>query len=451
MDDKFLTIILAAGEGKRMASALPKVLHPVAGLPMVLHVAQTAIASGSGALAVVVGNQAEQVRGAVANHSLKASFHEQTERRGTGHAVLAAREALREGIEEVIILYGDVPLVRPETVLSAREAIAKGADIVVLGFETAMPTGYGRLIVHDGELQAIREEKDATPEEKSITFCNSGIMAFRSRCILDVLEAITDDNAQNEYYLTDAAEIGRAQGLSVKAIAVAQEETIGVNDRVQLSAVEHIWQERKRRELLLAGVAMAAPATVHFSHDTMVERNATIEPNVVFGPGVEVATGAMIRAFSHLEGAKVGEGAIVGPYGRLRPGTELARGAKVGNFVEVKAANIGEGAKINHLSYVGDASVGAGANIGAGSVTCNYDGFNKHHTAIGEGAFIGTNTSLVAPLSIGNNANTAAGSVVTDDVPEDAMAFGRARQVNVPEKARTMREQLLAIKRSKKD
>ena len=450
MDENFLTIVLAAGEGKRMASDMPKVLHPVASLPMVLHVAETAMASGSGTLAFVVGNKAEMVREAVGKHCPQASFHEQKERKGTGHAVLAAREAVRAGVEEVIVLYGDVPLVRPETIAAARRALAGGADIVVLGFETADPTGYGRLIVKNGELLAIREHKDASDEEKQITFCNSGIMAFRAQHMLATLDAITDNNAQGEYYLTDAAEIGRLRGLSVKAISVPEDETLGVNDRVQLAEVEAIWQERKRRQMLLAGVAMAAPQTVMFSHDTQIGREAVIESNVVFAPGVKVAARATIRAFSHLEGAAVGEGAVVGPYGRLRPGADLAEGAKVGNFVEVKAAKVGVGAKINHLSYVGDATVGANANIGAGSITCNYDGFNKHHTEIGEGVFIGTNTSLVAPVSVGKNANTAAGSTITEDVPEDALAFGRARQANVPGKASALREHLRAVKESKK-
>jgi len=449
MDDNFLTIILAAGEGKRMASDMPKVLHPVAGLPMVLHVADTARSSDSNALAFVVGNQAERVQNVVQQKYPQATVHVQAERQGTGHAVLAARAAVTAGIEHVIILYGDVPLVQRRTILAAREALREGADIVVLGFETQNPTGYGRLIVEDGQLLAIREHKDASEQEREITLCNSGIMAFRAGCMLETLDAVGNDNSQNEYYLTDAAEVGRSKGLSVVAIEVPQEETLGVNDRVQLAEVEALWQERRRREMMLGGVAMTSPETVFFSHDTVVGRETVIEPNVVFAGGVEIADAATIRAFSHLQGAQVGAGAVVGPYARLRPGTVVGTGAKIGNFVETKATQVGPGAKINHLSYVGDAQVGAKANIGAGTITCNYDGFNKHRTTIGEGAFIGSNTSLVAPVDVGPRADTGAGSVITEDVAADDLAIGRARQANLPGKARQLRERNRALKEAK--
>ncbi len=437
---KCLTIILAAGEGKRMASDTPKVLHPVAGLPMLAHVLSTAKMAGGSSCAVVVGNQAERVASVVNVYDEMASVHVQKERKGTGHAVLAAREAVTDELDDVIILYGDVPLIQTETILAARETLADGADIVVLGFETDDPTGYGRLITHGDTLLAIREHKDATDKEKDITFCNSGIIAFRAENMLPVLDQIDNNNVQGEYYLTDAAEVGQSMGLTVLAIEVSEDETLGVNDRVQLAVVEEIWQDRRRIELMKSGVSMSAPHTVIFSHDTSVEAGAVLEPNIVFAEGVSVAKGATIRAFSHLEGTSVGEGAIVGPYARLRPGTELGPNTKVGNFVETKATKVANGAKINHLSYIGDTSVGEKANIGAGTITCNYDGFGKHDTHIGEGAFIGSNTCLVAPVSIGANANTAAGSVITEDVPDDDLAIERNKQVNLKGKAKLLRE-----------
>jgi len=435
-----LTIVLAAGEGKRMASDMPKVLHPVAGLPMVNHVLNVCKNSGANKRAVVVGNQAERVGSVIKRHDDKVSIHEQTERNGTAHAVLAASDAVTDDIDDVVILFGDVPLTTQETLQSARAALADGADIVVLGFETTDPTGYGRLLVENGELVAIREHKDATLEEKKITLCNSGIMAFRRECMLSTLHEIGNDNAQGEYYLPDAVEIGRAQGLKTIAVTVPEDETLGVNDRVQLADVNELWQQRRRKQAMLSGVTMECPNTVIFHHDTIVERDAVLEPNIVFGPKVQVANGATIRAFSHLEGTSVGEGAIIGPYARLRPGAVMAKNSKAGNFVEIKAATIGEGAKVNHLSYIGDAEVGAKANIGAGTITCNYDGFLKHQTVIGEGAFIGTNTSLIAPVTIGKNANTAAGSAVYTDVPADDLAIERNDQANLKGKAKQLRE-----------
>lgn len=445
-----LTIILAAGEGKRMASNLPKVLHPVAGLPMVCHVVNTAQEAGSNDLAVVVGNQAELVQDVLDQHAGNVSTHLQTERLGTGHAVLAAREAVKTSHDDVIVLYGDVPLVKVETLVSARSALADGADVVVLGFRTADPTGYGRLLVENGELKAIREHKDATEAEREVDFCNSGIMAFRAEHILPLLDAIKNDNAQGEYYLTDAVEVGRARGLNVVAAEVPEEETLGVNDRVQLAEVEGIYQRRRRHQLMRDGVAMSAPESVYLHHDTQLARDVTLEPNIVFGPGVKVEQGATVRAFSHLEGATVRQNAVVGPYARLRPGADIGVGSKIGNFVEVKNADIGDGAKVNHLSYIGDASVGEKANIGAGSITCNYDGFNKHRTTIGKEAFIGTNTSLIAPVKIGNFANTAAGSVIYQDVPDDDLAIERSKQANLPGKAKQLRARYAAEKAKKK-
>ncbi len=441
-----LIIVLAAGEGKRMKSSMPKVLHPVAGLPMVLHVLQTARSAGATELAVVVGNQAERVADAVTDFDSAAKTFVQTERNGTAHAVLAAREALQAPVDDVVVLYGDVPLIQEQTVIQAREALADGADVVVLGFETANPDGYGRLIVENGSLTAIREHKDASLEEKAITICNSGIMAFQGASVLNLLDAVGNDNSQGEYYLPDAVEIAYQKGLTTKAIEVPESETLGVNDRVQLAEVEALWQSRRRGAAMLGGVSMAHPDSVIFQHDTVVEEDVTLEPNIVFAAGVTVQTGATIRSFSHLEGSLVGPNAVVGPYARLRPGTELAEGAKVGNFVETKNAKVHKAAKINHLSYIGDAQIGEAANIGAGTITCNYDGFGKHHTSIGAGAFIGTNTSLVAPVSVGENANTAAGGVIYKDVPDDALAIERGEQVNLQGKAAALRERNKARK-----
>lgn len=422
-----------------MASSTPKVLHPVAGLPMLKHVLNTAIAAGGTSRAVVVGNQAERVGAAVTEHDETASVHIQTERKGTGHAVLVARDAVSDDLDDIIVLYGDVPLIRTETIMAARETLAEGADIVVLGFDTEDPTGYGRLIMQGEDLLAIREHKDATDEEHEITFCNSGIMAFRAENMIPVLDQIGSGNSQGEYYLTDAVEVGQSMGLKVIAIEVPEDETLGVNDRVQLAEVEEIWQDRKRIELMKTGVGMEAPHTVIFHHDTKIATDVTLEPNIVFAKEVSVAKNATIRAFSHLEGATVGEGALVGPYARLRPGTVLGTNSKVGNFVETKNTKVAEGAKLNHLSYVGDTIVGKKANIGAGTITCNYDGYGKHQTTIGEGAFIGSNTCLVAPVTIGKNANTAAGSVITEDVPDDDLAIERNKQANLTGKAKQLR------------
>jgi bifunctional UDP-N-acetylglucosamine pyrophosphorylase/glucosamine-1-phosphate N-acetyltransferase len=445
-----LTIILAAGQGTRMKSALPKVLHPVAGLPMAAHVAATAHAAGSEAVAVVVGHGGGDVRKALSGMLDGASFHEQTQQLGTAHAVLAAGDAIAKGYDDVLVMFGDTPLVRPEVMQEARNKLAEGASVVVVGFRPDDPSGYGRLIENDGALIAIREHRDASDEEKKITLCNGGIMAFRGGRVLDLLGAVGNDNAKGEYYMTDAVEIARANGGKVVAIEAAVEDVVGVNTRRDLAAVEAIWQRRARGALLDAGVTMTAPDTVFLHHDTKIAPDVAIEPNVVFGPGVEVRSGARIRSFSHLEGSLVGEGAEVGPFARLRPGAQLAEKAKVGNFCEVKKAEIGEGAKVNHLTYVGDAVIGAHANIGAGTITCNYDGYNKHLTEIGANAFVGSNSALVAPVKIGDNAYISSGSVVTDEVPEDAVAFGRARQVNKEGLAPRLRARFKAAREAKK-
>ncbi|MAZ15352.1 MAG: bifunctional N-acetylglucosamine-1-phosphate uridyltransferase/glucosamine-1-phosphate acetyltransferase [Ahrensia sp.] len=445
-----LTIILAAGQGTRMKSALPKVLHPVAGLPMAAHVAATARAAGSDAVAVVYGHGGEAVRDALSGKLDGASWHEQAEQLGTAHAVLAAREAISKGYDDILVMFGDTPLVRPDVMREARAKLADGAAVVVVGFRPDNPFGYGRLIERGGELVAIREERDATDQERSISYCNGGIMAFNGNMAPQLLDAIGNDNTKGEYYMTDAVEIARARGLKVVAIEAPVEDVVGVNTRGDLAAVEAIWQRRTREKMLAEGVTMTAPDTVFFHHDTAVQADASIEPNVVFGPGVTVKAGALIRAFSHLEGATVGEGAEVGPFARLRPGAELSSNAKVGNFCEVKKAEIGEGAKVNHLTYIGDAVIGAGANIGAGTITCNYDGYDKHLTEIGAGAFIGSNSALVAPVKIGDNAYVSSGSVVTEAVPDDAVAFARARQVNKDGLAPRLRARFKAAKEAKK-
>lgn len=423
-----LTVVLAAGEGTRMKSALAKVLHPVAGRPMVAHVVAACAGAGASGLAVVVGPGREDVAAAARAVAPEATVFVQSERLGTAHATLAARAAIAEGYDDLLIVFGDTPLLTAETLLRLRRALADGAAVAAMGFEAADPTGYGRLLLAGGQLTAIREHKDASEAERSIRACNAGIMAIDGRRALDLLEAIGNANAQGEFYLTDVVETARARGLRCVAVMASEEEAMGVNDRVQLAAAEAVMQRRLREAAMRAGATMTAPDTVFLSWDTRIGRDVVIEPGVFFGPGVVVEDGVAIHAYSHLEGARVQSGANVGPFARLRPGADLGREAKVGNFVEVKAAQVGEGAKISHLSYIGDASVGAEANIGAGTITCNYDGFSKFRTVIGEGAFIGSNSSLVAPVTVGAGAYVGSGSVVTEDVEPDALALARGRQ-----------------------
>ena len=442
-----LVVILAAGEGKRMRSSRPKVLSPVAGLPMIGHVIKAARAAEANHIAVVLGPGREDVAEAVRAVFPEALLFEQTERRGTAHAVLAARAALSEPEDDVLVLFGDTPLIGPETLSRMRGRIAEGAACVVLGFEAQDPTGYGRLVERDGELIAIREHKDASPSERAISLCNGGLMGFEGDKALALLDRISDDNAQGEFYLTDAAEVARAAHLRTVVITAPEGEVMGVNDRVQLATAEAAMQQRLREAAMREGATLVAPETVFLSHDTRLGRDVLVEPNVVFGPGVTVEDGCVIRAFSHLEGARVRSGAIVGPFARLRPGADIGEEAHIGNFVEVKKARIGRGAKANHLAYLGDASVGAGSNIGAGAITCNYDGFDKHHTEIGENAFIGTNSSLVAPVTIGDGAYVGSGSVITEDVPKDALALGRGRQTAKAGWAKSFRAEKAAKRR----
>jgi bifunctional UDP-N-acetylglucosamine pyrophosphorylase / glucosamine-1-phosphate N-acetyltransferase len=423
-----LTVVLAAGEGTRMRSALPKVLHPIAGRSLLSHVL-AATPKGS-AVAVVIGPDHGAVAAEVRRVRPDASIFVQSERLGTAHAVLAAREAIARGADDLLIAFGDTPLIFPATFERLREPLKKGAALAVLGFRAADPTGYGRLLVESNRLAAIREEADASPAERAISLCNAGVMAFDGRKALSIIERIRNTNRKGEYYLTDAVAIVRDMGLEAVVIEASEDEVRGINTRVQLAEAEQAMQTRLRKAALEAGVTMTAPETVYLSADTSFGKDVTIEPFVVIGPGVSIADGAVIHSFSHIVQASIGRKALVGPFARLRPGTSLGEGAKIGNFVETKAATLDAGVKVNHLSYVGDAHVGANANIGAGTITCNYDGYGKHQTEIGAGAFVGTNSSLVAPVKIGSGAYIGSGSVITRDVPDDAMAVERSQQTN---------------------
>ncbi len=441
-----LALVLAAGEGTRMRSSIPKVMHQVAGTPMLHHVLEVSAKAGCNDIAVVVGNGAEMVTAFIGEKNAQASVFEQTQCLGTAHAVLAAREVLEKRPDDVLILFGDTPLVTTQTLEAMRTQLAKGVAVCVVGFRAEDPTGYGRLLEEDGRLLAIREHRDASEKEREIDFCNGGIMGLAGSNALELLEAIGNDNANGEFYLTDVVGVANQKGLAVSAIEASETEAMGVNTKEGLAEVEALWQIRRRQEMLLSGVAMTAPETVFFSWDTEIEADVLIEPNVVFAPGVRVKKGARIRAFSHLEGADIGENAEIGPYARLRPGTQLGPGTKVGNFVEIKKATIASGAKVNHLSYIGDAEIGEKANIGAGTITCNYDGINKHLTKIGAGAFIGSNSALVAPVTIGNGAYIASGSVIDSDVPDDSLGIARGKQANKSGYAAKIRDRNAKIK-----
>ena len=422
-------IILAAGKGTRMKSDLPKVLHHIAGAPMLVHAMKSGATLDPAKTIIVAGHGAEQVSDAAKAFDETADVVLQTEQLGTAHAVAQAKEVLFDFDGDALVLYGDTPFINPKT-LEHMTAARSDHDVVVLGFEAADPGRYGRLIMEGEHLKKIVEFKDASDEERQITLCNSGVICAKSAILFDLIAAVGNDNASGEYYLTDIVEIAQRKGLNATSVTCDESETLGVNSRVQLAEADAIFQSKARVALMEAGVTLHAPDTVYLSHDTHIGPDTIIEPNVVFGASVTVENGANIRAFSHLEGCHVSRGATVGPYARLRPGTELAEFTRVGNFVEIKNAVIDEGAKVNHLSYVGDAHVGARANIGAGTITCNYDGVMKHHTEIGEDSFIGSNTLLVAPVAVGANAMTASGTVVTQDVPDDALAIARSKQIN---------------------
>ena len=424
-----LAIVLAAGEGTRMRSARPKVLHCIAGRSLLAHVLAAVGEAGVTATAVVVAPGQEAVAAEALRISPGARCFVQGERRGTAHAVLAAKSAIERQPDDILIVYGDTPFIRPATLKRLRVALAANAAVAVVGFRPADPAGYGRLIVADGKLVAIREEADASASECAIDLCNGGIMALAGEQALAILQRIGAHNRKGEYYLTDAVAIARDMKLNAVAVEVEEDEVRGINTKSQLAEAEAVAQQRLRKAALDAGVTFVAPETVFLCADTKFGKDVVVEPYVVFGEKVTVEDGAVIRSFSHLVGAHVGKGASVGPFARLRPGTRLGDGARVGNFVEVKQAVIEAGAKANHLSYIGDAVVGANANVGAGTITCNFDGSAKHRTTIGEGAFIGSNSALVAPVEIGARAYIGSGSVITEDVPADALALARGKQV----------------------
>ena len=443
-------IILAAGKGTRMQSDLPKVLHEIASAPMLVHAIRAGDSLDPERCIIIAGHGADAVAAVAQNHSADAEIIIQSEQLGTGHAVEQARDALAGFTGTVIVLYGDTPLIQAKTLASLSESISDSA-ICVLGFEARDPGRYGRLITDDDNLKRIVEFKDASDAEKLVTLCNSGVMAVQAPLLFELLSEIDNKNTTNEYYLTDIVAKAVARGEICKVVRCTETETLGVNSRVELAEAELEFQTLRRDELLENGITMPAPETVHLAYDTIIGRDSTIEQNVVFGPGVTIETGAKIRAFSHLEGAHVSRGCVVGPYARLRPGAELAEDVKIGNFVEIKASLLAEGAKVNHLSYIGDTTVGARANIGAGTVTCNYDGVMKHRTSIGEDAFIGSNTMFVAPVSVGQEAMTASGSVIVRNVPAGDLAIGRAKQENKTGLAVKLMKKLKAIKTAKKE
>lgn len=437
-------VILAAGQGTRMKSSMHKVLHPIAGRPMLLHLLAATETLSPERRVVVVGSGREQVEKAVAGTDVLVAV--QSEQLGTGHAVAQAKEALHGFAGDVLILYGDVPLVQAETMRAMLDRLSRGDEprAVVLGFRPGDAGAYGRIVADgQGVIEKMVEFKDASAAERAVTLCNSGLMAVRAADLFVLLDMVGNDNAAGEYYLPDIVMLPGGQSAVIETDAL---EVAGVNSRVELAALERAWQDKRRDEAMRDGVTLIAPETVFFSYDTVLGRDVTVEPNVVFGPGVTVEEGATIHAFSHLEGATVRSGADIGPYARLRPGADIGEGARVGNFVEIKKSTLAKGAKANHLSYIGDATVGAGANIGAGTITCNYDGYTKSRTEIGAGAFIGSNSALVAPVRIGDGAIVGAGSTVTADVSPDALVLVRPPQTEKEGWAMRFRAKMQALK-----
>ncbi|WP_395945815.1 bifunctional UDP-N-acetylglucosamine diphosphorylase/glucosamine-1-phosphate N-acetyltransferase GlmU [Brevundimonas sp.] len=439
-------IILAAGQGTRMKSPLPKVLHPVAHRAMLDHAIDAAEGLGCERIVVVVGDHSPEVRAHVVKRLGEAAVAVQDPPLGTGHAVRAAEQALSGFDGEVVVTYGDVPLLKAGDI----EPVFNSDGVTVIGFEARDPGAYGRLILDGETLTAITEAKEASAEVLAVTACNSGVMAAPAALLFALLADVKNDNAKGEYYLTDVVELARKGGHPTRAVFAAEDAVMGVNSQAELAQAEALFQKVQRETFLAAGVTMSAPDTVHFAWDTQIGGGTVVEPFVVFGPGAVIEGGARIRSFSHVEGARVASGAEVGPYARLRPGADLASGVKIGNFVEVKNVKMAEGAKANHLAYLGDGAVGAGANLGAGTIFCNYDGFNKARTEVGAGAFVGSNSSLVAPVVIGDGALIASGSVITENVPANALAFGRARQTVKPEAAAAFRVQARAKKEAAK-
>ncbi|WP_096786142.1 bifunctional UDP-N-acetylglucosamine diphosphorylase/glucosamine-1-phosphate N-acetyltransferase GlmU [Rhodobacter sp. CZR27] len=442
-------IVLAAGQGTRMNSDLPKVLHPLGAAPMLHHALRAGQSLEPERVVVVAGHGAEAVARAARAFDETVDVVVQAEQLGTAHAVAQAAPLLADEPGEAVVLYGDTPFIRPETLqrmLAARES----HEVVILGFEAKDPGRYGRLVTRGDELERIVEWKDATDQERAITLCNSGVICAETALLFGLVAEVGNENASGEYYLTDVVALARERGLSAGVVICDEAETLGVNTRAQLADAEAEFQRRARAAALADGVTLTAPETVFFALDTFIGRDTIVGPNVVFGPGVTVESGAEIRAFCHLEGCHISRGATVGPFARLRPGAELAEDVHVGNFVEIKNSVLDEGVKVGHLTYLGDAHVGEHTNIGAGTVTCNYDGVSKHRTEIGPRAFIGSDTMLVAPVTVGANAMTASGSVITEDVPAEALAVGRARQVNKPGLAARMMDMFRAAKAAKK-
>jgi bifunctional UDP-N-acetylglucosamine pyrophosphorylase / glucosamine-1-phosphate N-acetyltransferase len=444
-----LTVVLAAGEGTRMRSSLPKVLHPVASQSLLAHVLQAAPYGPEARLAVVIGPDHAAVADEVKRIRPEAETFVQHDRLGTAHAVLAARAAIERGADDLLVVFGDTPLISAETFARLRAPLSKGAALAVLGFRAADPTGYGRLLMQGERLVAIREHADASEDERKVTLCNAGVMAFDGRKALSILDRIGNANSKREYYLVDAVEIVRTSGMEAVVIETSEDEVRGINTKAQLAEAEAVMQARLRKAAMEAGVTLIAPETIYLAADTTFGKDVTIEPFVFIGPGVSIADGAVIHSFSHIVQAAIGKKASVGPYARLRPGTSLGDGVRIGNFVETKAATLQAGVKVNHLSYIGDAEIGANSNIGAGTITCNYDGFFKHKTTIGTEAFVGTNSSLVAPVKIGDRAYIGSGSVITKDVPDDAMAIERSPQNNRDGGAKRYREIKTRVKKPK--
>jgi bifunctional UDP-N-acetylglucosamine pyrophosphorylase/glucosamine-1-phosphate N-acetyltransferase len=418
-------IVLAAGKGTRMKSALPKVMHKVGGRPMLAHVLEAGKALGAKRAVVVHGPDMMEVQALARSVMPDCIFAEQRERLGTGHAVSMAKVALADFKGVVLTMWGDAPLVKPGTLQGLAAKLGPKYKMAVLAFEAANPFGYGRLIAKGKDLVDIREELDASPQERKIRLCNSGYIAIDNDLLWRIVPKLSNKNAKGEYYLTDLVKLANKAKTKVAYAVCPESEVAGINDRVQLAGVERQFQQQARRAAMLEGATLIDPETVHFSFDTKLGEDVTVEPNVVFGPGVTIGNNVEILAFSHLEGATVADGARIGPYARLRPGAEIGVEAHIGNFVEVKKAVIGKGAKANHLSYIGDAKVGPKTNIGAGAITCNYDGYEKHLTDIGANVFVGSNTAMVAPVKIGDGASIAAGSVITRDIPADALAMTR--------------------------
>ena len=444
-----LTVVLAAGEGTRMRSSLPKVLHPVANQSLLAHVLRAAPNGPGTRLAVVIGPDHQAVADEARKVRPDAETFVQRERLGTAHAVLAAREAIARGADDLLFVFGDTPLITAETFERLRAPLKNGAALTVLGFRAADPTGYGRLLMQGDRLVAIREHADASAEERKVTLCNAGVMAFDGKTALKILDKIGNANSKGEYYLVDAVTIARDMGLEAVVIETNEDEVRGINTKAQLAEAEGVMQARLRKVAMEAGVTLIAPETIFLAADTAFGKDVTIEPFVVIGPGVSIGDGAVIHSFSHIVQSTIGKNASVGPYARLRPGATLGDSVHIGNFVETKAATLEAGVKVNHLSYIGDAEVGANSNIGAGTITCNYDGFFKHKTIIGTGAFVGTNSSLVAPVKIGAGAYIGSGSVITKDVPDDAMAVERSQQSTREGGAKRYREIKMRQKKPK--